>query len=43
MARKMSNNDEMHSIEMENLKRDKEVLLSEIATAEVTYANAMMR
>jgi hypothetical protein len=38
--KKMANNDEMHSLELESLKREKEILASEITTMEVNYANS---
>ena len=33
----------MHSVEMEHLKREKEELLNEVASAEVLYANSLAR
>lgn len=33
----------MHSVELEQLKRQKEELLAEIATAEVMYANTIAK
>lgn len=43
LTKKMANSENMHSIDLESLKREKEELLSEIATAEVTHANAVMK
>ena len=43
ISKKMANNEEMHSIELEHLKREKEELLAEIATTEVTHANNVTR
>ena len=43
ISKKMANNENMHSIDLESLKREKEELLSEIATAEVTHANTMLK
>jgi hypothetical protein len=39
----MANNEEMHSLELEGLKREKETLTSEISTMEVNYANEMAK
>lgn len=43
ISRRMANNEEMHSVELEHLKREKEELLAEIANAEVTQANHLAR
>ena len=37
----MSNNEEIHSVELENLKREKESLLSDLSTAEIHHANKL--
>jgi hypothetical protein len=41
--KKMANSDEIHCLELESLKREKEALSSEITTMEVNYANAMAK
>lgn len=43
VSRRMATNEEMHSVELEHLKREKEELLAEIATAEVNQANHLAR